>query len=53
MAESHKGQNVSRSDFDALVEDLIKAMDSEGISVPVQNRLIARLAVMRGEVIEH
>ncbi|KTC63545.1 globin [Pseudomonas fluorescens ABAC62] len=53
MAESHKGQNVSRSDFNALVEDLIKAMDSEGIAVPVQNRLIARLAVMRGEVIEH
>lgn len=53
MAESHKGQNVSRSDFNALVEDLIKAMDQEGISVAVQNRLIARLAVMRGEVIEH
>ncbi|MFB3305843.1 group 1 truncated hemoglobin [Pseudomonas sp. AMR01] len=53
MAESHKGQNLSRSDFNALVEDLIKAMDSEGISVPVQNRLIARLAPMRGEVIGH
>ncbi|KAA8552484.1 MULTISPECIES: group I truncated hemoglobin [Pseudomonas] len=53
MAESHKGQNLSRSDFNALVEDLIKAMDSEGIAVPVQNRLIARLAAMRGEVIEH
>ncbi|MGA9701204.1 group I truncated hemoglobin [Pseudomonas sp.] len=53
MAESHKGQNVSRSDFNALVEDLIKAMDSEGVAVPVQNRLIGRLAVMRGEVIEH
>lgn len=53
MAESHKGQNVSRSDFNALVEDLIKAMDSEGIPVPTQNRLLARLAPMRGEVIEH
>ena len=53
MAESHKGQNVSRSDFNALVEDLIKAMDREGIAVAVQNRLIARLAAMRGEVIEH
>ncbi|PHN26142.1 group 1 truncated hemoglobin [Pseudomonas sp. ICMP 460] len=53
MAEVHKGQKVSRSDFNALVEDLIKAMDSEGIAVPVQNRLIARLAALRGEVIEH
>ncbi|KPA98541.1 group I truncated hemoglobin [Pseudomonas asplenii] len=53
MAESHKGQNVSRSDFNALVEDLIAAMDEQGIPVRVQNRLIARLAPMRGEVIEH
>ncbi|MGY2288012.1 group 1 truncated hemoglobin [Pseudomonas gingeri] len=53
MAESHKGQNVSRSDFNALVEDLIAAMDDQGIPVPVQNRLIARLAPMRGEVIDH
>lgn len=52
MAESHKGQNVSRSDFNALVEDLIAAMDDQGIAVPVQNRLIAQLAPMRGEVIE-
>jgi hemoglobin len=52
MAESHKGQNLTRSDFNALVEDLIKSMDAEGISVPNQNRLIARLAPMRGEVIE-
>ncbi|WP_338479758.1 group 1 truncated hemoglobin [Pseudomonas trivialis] len=53
MAETHKGQNVTRSDFNALVEDLIAAMDKEGIAVPVQNRLIARLAALRGEVIEH
>jgi hemoglobin len=51
MAESHKGQNLTPSDFNALVEDLIDAMDAEGISVPNQNRLIARLAPMRGEVI--
>lgn len=52
MAESHKGQNLTRSDFNALVEDLIDAMDAEGISVPNQNRLLARLAPMRGDVIE-
>ncbi|WP_434568846.1 group I truncated hemoglobin [Pseudomonas sp. Z3-8] len=52
MAESHKGQNISRSDFNALVEDLIAAMDEQRVPVPVQNRLIARLAPMRGEIIE-
>ncbi|MBK5536838.1 group 1 truncated hemoglobin [Pseudomonas sp. TH05] len=52
MAESHKGQNVSRSDFNALVEDLIAAMEAQGVPVPALNRLLARLAPMRGEVIE-
>ncbi|WP_024695137.1 group 1 truncated hemoglobin [Pseudomonas syringae] len=51
LAESHKGQNLSPSDFNALVEDLIAAMDTEKIPVPVQNRFIARLAALRGEVI--
>ncbi|RMR09882.1 group I truncated hemoglobin [Pseudomonas syringae group genomosp. 7] len=51
MAESHKGQNLTPSDFNALVENLIASMDTENIPVPVQNRLIARLAPMRGEVI--
>lgn len=52
MAESHKGQNLTRSDFNALVEDLIDAMDELNIPVSTQNRLIARLAPMRGDVIE-
>lgn len=52
MAESHKGQHLTRSDFNALVEDLIDAMDAQQIPVPEQNRLLARLAPMRGDVIE-
>lgn len=52
LPEAHKGLNLTRSDFNALVEDLIDAMDTEGVSVPNQNRLIARLAPVRGDVIE-
>jgi hemoglobin len=52
LAEAHKGMNLSRSDFNALVENLIDAMDDQHIPVPTQNRLIARLAPQRGEVIE-
>ncbi|MBC9251453.1 globin [Pseudomonas alcaligenes] len=52
MEESHKGLNLTRSDFNALVEDLIDAMDAEQVSVPLQNRLLARLAPMRGQIIE-
>jgi len=51
MAESHKGQHLTPSDFNALVEDLIDSMDALKIPVPTQNRLIARLAPMRGDVI--
>ncbi|MFJ3482139.1 group 1 truncated hemoglobin [Pseudomonas sp. NPDC090202] len=52
LAEAHKGLNLSRSDFNALVENLIDSMDDQHIPVPVQNRLIARLAPQRGDVIE-
>ncbi len=52
MEESHKGLNIDRGDFNALVEDLIDAMDAEGIPVAAQNRLLARLAPMRAQIIE-
>ena len=51
MEESHKGLNIDRGDFNALVEDLIDAMAAEGVTVPVQNRLLARLAAMRWQII--
>lgn len=52
LEESHKGQNLSPSHFNALVENLQTSMDSQGVSTPVQNRLLARLAALRGQVIE-
>ncbi|SDI70735.1 hemoglobin [Pseudomonas flavescens] len=52
LEESHKGQQLTPSHFNALVEDLQAAMDSEGVPTTTQNRLLARLAVLRGQVIE-
>lgn len=52
LEESHKGQNLSPSHFNALVENLQVSMDSQGVPTPVQNRLLARLAALRAEVIE-
>lgn len=52
MAESHKGQNLTPSDFNALVENLQTAMSSQGVAMPAQNRLLARLAPMRAQVID-
>ncbi|HWV11179.1 MAG TPA: group 1 truncated hemoglobin, partial [Pseudomonas sp.] len=52
MEESHKGQRLTPSDFNALVENLQDAMDTEGVPVSAQNRLLARLAPMRAQVID-
>ncbi|WP_442908987.1 group I truncated hemoglobin [Halopseudomonas sp.] len=51
MAQVHAGFDLTEADFNALVEDLIAAMENEGLPVPVQNRLLQRLAPMRGEII--
>lgn len=51
MAEAHKGQRIDRAEFNALVENLTDAMEAQGVPVRVQNRLLARLAAERGEVI--
>jgi len=51
LEESHKGQNLSPSHFNALIENLQASMDSQGVPTPVQNRLLARLAPLRGQVI--
>jgi hemoglobin len=52
MEESHKGQNLTPSDFNALVENLEDAMSAQGVPMPAQNRLLARLAPMRAQVID-
>ena len=52
MEEGHKGQNLTPSDFNALVENLQASMEAEGVPTPAQNRLLARLAAMRGQVID-
>lgn len=52
MEESHKGQRLTPSDFNALVENLQDAMDAEGVPVRAQNCLLARLAPMRAQVID-
>lgn len=52
MEESHKGLALTPADFNALVENLQAAMTAEAVPIPAQNRLLARLAPMRGQVID-
>ncbi|MDX1569184.1 MAG: group 1 truncated hemoglobin [Xanthomonadales bacterium] len=50
MALSHRGMGLTDRDFNALVDDLIHAMEAENVPVGAQNRLLALLAPMYGEI---
>ena len=51
MVDVHTKMNVTEADFNRLVDLLIKAMDDNDIPHPVQNRLLSKLAPMRGDII--
>ncbi|NAV96740.1 group I truncated hemoglobin, partial [Salmonella sp. hn-h2] len=51
MASVHKGMGVNRADFNALVEDLQKAMNQHKIPFRAQNKLLAKLAPMHKVII--
>lgn len=52
MAEAHRGLGISRADFNALVEDLQKAMTTHHVPFRAQNKLLAKLAPMHKTIIE-
>ena len=51
MQESHAGRHITDSQFNALVEDLIRVMTARGVPVGAQNRLLRRLAPMHGDIV--
>ncbi|MCV0382734.1 MAG: group 1 truncated hemoglobin [Erythrobacter sp.] len=52
MRSSHQGLGSRKGDMNALVENLQMAMHEEGVPFAAQNRFLARLAPMSGDVIE-
>lgn len=52
MRVAHHGLGIESMHFNALVENMQKAMDDEGISFSTQNKLLARLAPMHDDVTE-
>lgn len=46
MRVVHRGLNIQRADFNALVEDLQVAMDKHDVPFRAQNKLLAKLAPM-------
>ena len=51
MRQVHYAQDVTKADFNAVVEVLQQAMDAQGIGFSAQNRLLAQLAPMHREII--
>lgn len=52
MVLVHRGMNINSAEFNAVVEDLIDAMDKAGTPISAQNRLLERLAGLRPQIIE-
>lgn len=52
MVLVHRGMDINSAEFNAVVEDLIDAMDKAGTPVSAQNRLLERLAGLRPQIIE-
>lgn len=51
MKKAHDGFDITKSNFNALVEVLQQSMDAQGIAFGTQNRLLAQLAPMHREII--
>lgn len=52
MRDAHRGLGISDAAFTALVEDLEMAMNDVRVPFHVQNRLLAKLAPLHGEIVE-
>lgn len=52
MVLVHRGMDINSAEFNAVVEDLIDAMDKAGTPIGAQNRLLERLAGLRPQIIE-
>ena len=51
MKEAHAKLVINEAQFNALVEDLQKSMDKQGIPFRAQNKLLEKLAPMHREII--
>ena len=52
MKTTHTGMKISNGDFDALVEDLVKALDTFKVPAREKGELLALLSPMRKDIVE-
>jgi len=51
MKTAHRGMGISDADFNALVEDLVKALDANHVSADAKNTLLGALGPMKGDIV--
>jgi hemoglobin len=51
MKTAHQGMGLTNADFDALVEDLVKALDAAGVAQADKDELLGVLGPMRTDIV--
>jgi hemoglobin len=52
MKSAHMGMGVSGADFDALVDDLVGALDALKVPAKEKNELLGALGPMKKDIVE-
>lgn len=52
MKTAHAGMGISDADFNALVEDLVAALDKFNVPEAEKNELLGALGPMKGDIVE-
>ena len=52
MKTTHAGMGIAEADFNALVEDLVKALDQFKVSEAEKSQLLAILGPMKSDIVE-
>jgi hemoglobin len=53
MIDAHAGMQITEADFNALVGDLVKALDQYKVGDKEKNELLGALGGMKGDIVGH
>ena len=53
MADAHEGMNIRADEFDALVEDLVRALDKHRVPARERGEVLGMLSKMKNAVTDH
>jgi len=51
MLSAHKGMNISEAEFNAVVDDVMAALDTHGVQEAEKNEILCALWSMRPEIV--